>query len=431
MLLRVHPGERGEPLLFREEARAERLANLIRIAYLLAWMFASAFYAPDNFAAFNRINFGIGGLWLAAALAYQGYLARRAYAPFLKYASTTLDLVASTVLLAAYASAAGPAFALKMPIFLNYFCCLGLAALRFHRGLAVFATGLSVALFLLLWIWLERGHALLYGDSAAHVGTTGVHGYFLADEILYLVMFGFLLVAASVNARRHVRLRVAEGERAAREEERALMAAGLAHEIKNPLGGIYGAAQLLRDENRADRRFTDIILGESRRLAGVVEGFLRDARPYPLKPDSVDLAALVEAFCSEQTRLVPETPVTFMTSSRPLPARTDPEALRQILLNLVQNARRHQVAGVAVRLRLQARGRRFDLCVEDDGAGVAPELREGLFEPFRSAAPGGNGLGLALSRRIARALGGDLAYQPLSPGSRFILTLSAAGGVRA
>jgi signal transduction histidine kinase len=334
-------------------------------------------------------------------------------------------------LLAAYASAAGPAFALKMPIFLNYFCCLGLAALRFHRGLALFATGFSAASFLVLWIWLEQGVGLAYGDSAAHAKGTAVHAYYLADEVLYLVVFGILLVAAAINARRQVELRVAEGERAAREGERALMAAGLAHEIKNPLGGIYGAAQLLQDEGRADRGFTDIILGESRRLADVVEGFLRYARPYPVKPEDVDLAALTEEFCRDQNRLAPAAAVEFASPIHSLPARTDPEAVRQILLNLVQNARRHQGEDLPVRIRLDRREERFQLRVEDEGGGVDSELREFLFEPFRSATPGGNGLGLALSRRIARALEGDLAYEPLPRGSRFILTLPADFSARA
>ena len=141
--MRFHPSELDRPVLFQEEARAERVANLIRTLYLFVWLAVSGYYARDNFPEFNRINFGIGGLWLALAVFHHAYLRLRPYAPFLKYASTAVDVAASTSLIAAYAAAAGPAFALKMPIFLNYFCCLGLAALRFHRRLALFATALS------------------------------------------------------------------------------------------------------------------------------------------------------------------------------------------------------------------------------------------------------------------------------------------------
>lgn len=426
MLLGGHRTEADATVLFQEEARAERLANLIRIAYLAAWLLVSGFYAPENDPAFNRINFGIGITWLAAAVACHAYLMRKPYKRFFKYATTTLDVLASAGLLAAYAVIAGPAFALKMPIFLNYFCCLGLAALRFHRVLAIYAASLALGAYLSLWFWWDRKYGLEYGDSVAHATSGSVHGYFLADQALYLVVFGFLLVTASSNARRMVRLRVAEGDRAAREEERALMAAGLAHEVKNPLGGIYGAAQLLRDEGRADPRFTAVILDESRRLADVVEGFLRHARPYPARLESIDLAAFAADFCREQAQLFPGDAIECEVPPAPTRGLADPEALRQILMNLVQNARRHQVPGLPVRLRLKAGATGYVFRVEDDGAGVAPEARETLFEPFRSETPGGNGLGLALSRRIARALGGDLAYEPLSPGSRFTLTLAAA-----
>jgi signal transduction histidine kinase len=167
-----------------------------------------------------------------------------------------------------------------------------------------------------------------------------------------------------------------------------------------------------------------MILSEARRLADVVEGFLRFARPFPVKPEEVDLVALSMAFCREQSRLFPQSPVECALPSAPLRARTDPEALRQILLNLVQNARRHQVPGAPVRIGLAGgEGARREFRVEDDGPGVAIELRANLFEPYRTSSPGGHGLGLALSRRIARALGGDLTYQPLSAGSRFILTI--------
>jgi signal transduction histidine kinase len=158
-------------------------------------------------------------------------------------------------------------------------------------------------------------------------------------------------------------------------------------------------------------------------LADVVEGFLRYARPYPVSLEEVDPISLAADFCREQSALFPDLPVACEMPAGSLRARTDPKAVRQILLNLVQNARRHQVPGIPVRLHLGAGEGRLMFRVEDDGSGVAPELRAGLFEPFRSSSPGGNGLGLALSRRIARALGGELVHESLSPGSRFVLTL--------
>ncbi len=423
LLLRAHPAERKKPVIFQEEARAERLANLIRISYLLVWMVVAGFYVSGNDPAYNRINLGYGAAWLAVALAYHGVLARYPYSGFLKYASTSFDVLVSTMLLAAYASAAGPAYALKMPIFLNYFCSLGLAALRFQRGLALYATGIATVSYLSLWLWMHRVHGIDYGDSEAHAASASVHANFVADKAVYLLVFGILLIAAASNARRLVRLRVEEGDRAARESERALMAAGLAHEIKNPLGGIYGAAQILRDEGRGDARFTGIILSEASRLAGVVEGFLRYARPYPVDRVEIDPVEVVREFCLGESSLLPEATRELLVEDPPRRIRTDPEALRQILLNLVQNAECHGVSGSPVRIRLSGGEDAFVVAVEDDGAGVPPARRESLFEPFGTTEGRGNGLGLAMSRRIARALGGELSYEPLSPGSRFVLTL--------
>jgi signal transduction histidine kinase len=431
-LLEPPQAEGNTSILFQEEARAERLVNVIRVLYMLTFLAVAAWHWPTVAKpVFNTINVIVGCTWLLAALVYHELLLRIRYRPFLKYASTTFDMVMATLMLAAYEVVAGPAFAFKMPIFLNYFCLLGFAALRFHRGLAVFASALSSGLFLCLWIWADLGNDIVYGNSIAHATSAGIHAKYMVDEILYLVCFGMLLMAVSINARRLIGLRVAERERAAREEERSLMAAGLAHEIKNPLAGLYGAAQVLKEQGRSDPRLMDIILGDARRLVDVVEDFMRDARPYSIRPEPVDAVALAKEFCAEQTGLFPERPIACILPEVAAPLRTDPVAVRQILINLVQNARRYQASGAPVRFGIIPRGDQLEFHVEDDGPGVEPDLRASLFEPIRPGRPDGNGLGLALSRRIARALGGELSYEPLTPGSRFVLSLPHATGARA
>lgn len=425
-VLRPHAADASRDTLFQEEARAERLANLMRAVYLAVWLSAALVYAPDNDPAFNRINLGVGGAWMGAALLLHARLAFRGYHPALKYASTTFDMFVSTVFLLLYAAAQDPVYALKMPIVLNYFCCLGLAALRFRPALAAYAAATAVAGYLATWGFLEITEGVAYGDSIGHAYAGRVHFDFLVDTGLYLLMFGVLTVVAAFNARRLVTLRVAEGERAAREEERALMAAGLAHEIRNPLGGIYGAAQVLRERAEWLPRFVDMILADARRLNGVVEGFLRYARPFPVRPAAVDVAALAEEFAREQSRLHPDVAVDCARETPSASARTDREAVLQILLNLVRNARRVQPPGRAVLIRVGERAGHIEVRVEDDGPGVPESARSHLFIPFRSGHADGNGIGLAISRRMARALGGELEYVPGRSGACFVLRIPHA-----
>src|SRR5690606_20366998 len=267
-----------------------------------------------------------------------------------------------------------------------------------------------------------------YGDSFAHAATGAVHANFVMDQTMYLAVFGMLAVAGAASARRLVGLRIAEAARAAREEERTLMVAGLAHELRNPLASLHGAAQLLGERGGGDARLAGMVLADAARLNGVLEGFLRDARPFPLAPRAADLAALARGFCAEQSRLRPDAPVECRVHAAPVVAFTDPDAIRQILLNLVRNARQYQPAGRPARLGLAVSGGGAEFRVEDDGPGVPEAERSRLFEPYRSTSATGAGIGLAVSRRIARELGGDLWHEPLDPGARFVLAVGGTPG---
>jgi signal transduction histidine kinase len=101
----------------------------------------------------------------------------------------------------------------------------------------------------------------------------------------------------------------------------------------------------------------------------------------------------------------------------------DQEGLRQIMLNLYQNARRYQVAGKPVVVDVRAAEGGIELAVEDDGEGIPLANREKVFDPFFTTSAKGTGLGLAISRKIAREMGGDLYYEPKQPGSRFVIAL--------
>jgi signal transduction histidine kinase len=426
-LLRPHPAELAKGMRFVEEARAERLANLLRFGFSILWLATTSVYVANNPPQFNVINLGSGFLLMFIAISYHFWLSRVAYHPLNKYVLTTSDLGVSIGILAAYAAVAGPVFVLKMPIYLTVLCSVGLAALRIQRLLAIYA-GVSAILMLVgFWLWMQLWYGIDYGTRMEHAFGGKVNGSYLVDTLIFLLAFASITVVAAYNIRRQVDLRIIEVERSAREEERALMAAGLAHEIRNPLSGIFGSAQLLRESsietNPAAARYTEIIFTNVNRLRLVVDGFLDFARPFPVRPALVELNALVRDFCAEQSRLVPESPVQCVTPSEPIHLSTDPEAVLQVLLNLIQNARRYQPKGLPVRVRIERIDEKVHCMVEDKGAGVSKEMLPHLFSPFQSRSAGGTGLGLAISQKIARALGGDLNYEPLEPGARFVLTV--------
>lgn len=207
-----------------------------------------------------------------------------------------------------------------------------------------------------------------------------------------------------------------ERERERHLGELGLMAAGLAHEIKNPLEGVYGAAQILQEEGKGNARFVGMVLRESLRLNDVVQGFLRYARPYAAVAELQDLMPLLAEW-KETCRV--DAPAIEVR------VRVDASALHQIVLNLVSNAQRVQPSQVPLRLVVRKLDGWVECACVDQGGGVPSERLERLFEPFQSGSVGGNGLGLALSRKMARAMGGDLLYRPIQGGAEFCIRLLA------
>ncbi len=191
---------------------------------------------------------------------------------------------------------------------------------------------------------------------------------------------------------------------------------GLAHEIKNPLGGIRGAAQLLNHEiGRADlMEYTAVIIRECDRLSGLVDTLLGPARPPRLAP--VNIHELLEHVAQVLEQSQPEAKVTLMRDYDPsLPEVTvDEDQLIQAMLNLVNNALA-AVTGVeaaCVCLRTRAlrqvtlHGQRYRVAVaievEDNGVGIPEALLGRVFYPMVSGRPDGAGLGLAITQAIVR-----------------------------
>lgn len=422
-LTRTHIRERRKNIWAQIEAKAERSSNLIRIGYVTVWMLCTAAHAPGNPFWSNIANLGVGGFWLAWSMGYQAYLLRYPYHSKLKYLSTTMDMVIITAMLYFYSLAAGPAYALKVPSFLNYFCCLGLAAMRYRLYLALYSGVTAAVCYLGMYILFLFKYDIAFGTGVQHATGPYINQSYVMFNVVYLLIFTFLTYFLVYNVKRLVDLRIREGEAAVKAKERAAMAASVAHEIKNPLEGIYGAAQLLKEESKGNVRFIDMILKDSVRLNGVVQQFLQFSRPFLTRMAHFDAAEAVRGFCREQASLTGEDKVSCGINDEAVPVHADPEGLRQVLLNLYQNARRYQKADKPVDVKVRGRGKTVEVTVEDDGEGIPEANREKIFDPFFTTSTKGTGLGLAISRKIAREMGGDLYFEPKEPGARFVVVL--------
>ena len=210
------------------------------------------------------------------------------------------------------------------------------------------------------------------------------------------------------------------------------LTANIAHEIRNPLGSISHAAQLLQEDpdgSATTRRLLGIIHDNTQRLNRMVNDVLGLNREQIAHLESVGLDEFVRQFVGEFAETERTNPEVFtVRCDATLSVLFDRTHLNQILWNLCRNALRHcrgkagSVTFVAHRVRAS---RVVKLDVIDDGPGVAPEVRGGLFEPFVTAAVGGTGLGLYIARELCAANGAALDYVESSAGAQFTLTCRA------
>ena len=241
------------------------------------------------------------------------------------------------------------------------------------------------------------------------------------------VLFVLLAMAAIL---RQARGRQRELDRAEHLALVGTLAAGLAHEIRNPLAIIAGNAELIELGSGAagERARAAEMLGEVERLQRLLEDFLHFARPQELRSETLPPLAFWKRIVDEQAALFPGLRFELSQAGEgDLPSVPfDPDRMRQVGINLLRNAAEAAGEGGSVSLRLAAvdGGLRISVC--DSGPGVPESLRGKIFEPFVSAKEGGTGLGLAVCLSLARAHGGDLRLaRSDAGGAEFVLTLPA------
>ena len=217
------------------------------------------------------------------------------------------------------------------------------------------------------------------------------------------------------------------------------MAAGLAHEIRNPLAAIKGATQYL-DPRRLpgdDREFLEIIVEEVNRLNGVVSQFLDYSRPLKSSMTPGDVGEILQRTFKLLAPEIPSGIQLTLDLAPELPAVScDAEQLKQVFLNLALNAFQAMPSGgsltAATRLARddlapwrESHGRdRVEVRFRDTGPGIPPEARENVFVPFFTTKEKGTGLGLAISQRIVKAHQGTIAVlSPPGGGAEFVISL--------
>jgi signal transduction histidine kinase len=259
-------------------------------------------------------------------------------------------------------------------------------------------------------------------------------------QLIFIALVGFLThrLAAASRAEEKKYLAAAsqlkEAEAAIRRSERLAaigqLTAGLAHELRNPLGTIRASAEMLEknlpEGNDLAREMTGFISSEVVRTNSLITRFLEFARPSPLKLKKTELSEVVDRAIGQLEQMRQNTRVTIYTNYSPdiRPFPIDSEILERVVYNLLLNAVQATQAGGAVTVKTREVDGFAEIAVIDRGAGIAAAQIENIFNPFFTTKPDGVGLGLAIVSKLVDEHGGTIAVESeRGKGSIFIVRL--------
>ncbi len=209
------------------------------------------------------------------------------------------------------------------------------------------------------------------------------------------------------------------------------MAAGVAHEIKNPLASIKGAVEILGsgDGTAAEKKeFQGIIVGEIKRIDRTVQGFLEFARPKEMALNRIDLGATVRLSVRQMRNQIEKAGIVLEAEiPENIFVMADPEKIHQVIINLLLNALDVSDKGRKLSVILRADRRKAYLAIEDYGAGMSDDEKVRIFDPFFTTKAHGTGLGLAIVKSIIERHKGTIEVDSApGKGTKFTVQLPLA-----
>jgi signal transduction histidine kinase len=314
--------------------------------------------------------------------------------------------------------------------FLHYF-----SPIHYHNLHAIYQRLYYVPLILgAYWFGLRQGMIFAFIAAISYIP----HIYFqwshdpmqsFTQYVEIVMFFGIAsLVGVLSDIQKKHQLQIEEANKNMRIMERlsllGQLAAGLAHEIRNPLSSIIGSVEILKDKFKNDKEgaeFAEIMKKELKKMNDKLNEFLRFAKPTPVQSVPNNLNDVVKAtvnFVQNQALKAGVAIRIELDDSLPI-IPMDAEQLKQALLNLILNAMQAMPKGGNITTGTWKSEKIIGFFVEDDGPGIPENLREKVFEPFYTTKADGTGLGLSIVKQLVEAMHGNVTARQGKTGARF------------